>query len=215
MNWQEKVFRNFRFYVVTDLKSESSDVLQKIERAYRGGADIIQLRSKVLKDAALIRLGLKIRKIATRQHKLYFMNDRVDLALATQADGVHLGQDDLPIWIARKLSRQAKQHLWIGKSTHSLAQALAAENEAADYIGVGPVFNTPTKPDTRSVGLRLVKQVSQKIRIPFVAIGGIDHTNLASVMEAGASRVAVVRAVFSASDPFTAARLLKNKLEGR
>lgn len=205
-------FNDFRLYGVTDLKAETSGVLEKIEAAYRGGADIIQLRSKVLPDAALIRLGLKTAKIAAKHHKLYFMNDRVDLALVTGAHGVHLGQDDMPVRAARKLAQQAGRKLLIGKSTHSLKQALAAVNDGADYIGVGPVFRTPTKPHVKSVGLRLVQQVASRIRIPWVAIGGIDLRNIRAVIAAGATRIAVVRAIFAASDTESAARQLKDVL---
>ena len=212
MGWKEKVFKDFSLYVVTDLRSEGPEALRKIEQAYLGGADIVQLRSKILSDAALTRLGLKIRKIAQRQKKLFFVNDRVDLALVTGADGVHLGQDDMPVRMARDLARKAGRKLWVGKSTHCLNQALAAVKEGADYIGVGPVFATPTKPRAKSVGLKFVKQATSRIRIPWVAIGGIDLGNLRSVTEAGASRVAVVRAIFAANDPENAARELRNVL---
>ncbi len=213
MDWKKKVFDGFRLYAVTDLRTESLDALQKIEAAYRGGADIVQLRSKMLADRALIRLGLRVKKIAEKKRRLFFVNDRMDLALATGADGVHLGQVDMPVRVARKLAQQAGRKIWIGKSTHSLKQALAAVKEGADYIGVGPVFTTPTKPGIRSVGLRFVKQASRKVRIPWVAIGGIDLGNILDVTRAGAARVAVVRAIFAAQDPESAARKLKYELE--
>lgn len=212
MNWKEKVFEGFRLYAVTDLKTESLDVLKKIDAACRGGADIVQLRSKVLSDAALMRLGLRIGKIAQKHRKLFFVNDRVDIALATGADGVHLGQEDMPVRVARKLARQVGRRVWIGKSTHNLWQALEAVSEGADYIGIGPVFATPTKPNVRSVGLRFVKKAAMKIRIPWVAIGGIDLGNIRDVARAGAARVAVVRAIFAAEDPEGAARKLKQQL---
>jgi len=214
MDWQENVFRGFQLYAVTDLRTAGPEVLKKIEQAYRGGTDIVQLRSKVLSDGALIRLGLKIGKIAAKHRKLFFVNDRVDLALVTGAHGVHLGQDDMPVGIARNLARKAGRNLWVGKSTHSLPQALQAVTEGADYIGVGPVFATPTKPHARSVGLQFVKQAAARVRIPWVAIGGIDLENLRSLISAGATRIAVVRAVFAARDPERAARELKHKIEG-
>jgi len=214
MSWKEKVFEGFRLYAVTDLKAGSPEVLRKIEAAYRGGVDIVQLRSKVLTDAILIRLGLQVQRIARKYRKLFFVNDRVDLALITGADGVHLGQDDMPVHVARKLAKQAGRELWIGKSTHSLEQALAAVNEGADYIGIGPVFRTPTKPHVKSVGLRFVRQAAMKVRIPWVAIGGIDLGNIRDVAAAGATRVAVVRAIFSTLDPEIAAQKLKRQIEG-
>ncbi|MFA7255778.1 MAG: thiamine phosphate synthase [Candidatus Omnitrophota bacterium] len=214
MDWKRKVFEGFRLYAVTDLKAESTDVLRKIDAAYRGGADIVQLRSKVLSDAALIRLGLKIKKIAEKNRKLFFVNDRMDLALAIGADGVHLGQDDMPVRVAQRLAKRAGRKIWIGKSTHNLKQALAAVREGADYIGVGPVFATPTKPHVKCVGLRFVKQAAMKIRIPWVAIGGIDLKNIRNVVGAGAARVAVVRAIFAAQHSEYAARKLKHQLKG-
>lgn len=214
MGWKEKVFCNFRLYAITDLCTDASALIRKIEQAYRGGADIIQLRSKALSDRAVIRLGLKIRKAAERYRKLFFLNDRVDLAMVIGADGVHLGQTDLPIPVARRLVRKAGKNLWIGKSTHSLAQAIQAEREKADYIGVGPVFATPTKPGTAPVGLELVRQVAHRVKIPWVVIGGIDCHNIHRVVRAGAARVAVVRAVFASNHPGQASQKLKTILEG-
>ncbi len=214
MDWKKKVFEGFRLYAVTDLRTENPGILEKIEAAYRGGADIVQLRSKVLSDAALIRLGLKIKRIAEKTRKLFFINDRMDLALATGADGVHLGQEDMPVRMACNLAKQAGRKIWIGKSTHSLKQALAAVREGADYVGVGPVFTTPTKPRVKSVGLRFVQQAAEKIRIPWVAIGGIDLGNIEDVVRAGATRVAVVRAIFAAKDSQCAASKLKHQLKG-
>jgi thiamine-phosphate pyrophosphorylase len=201
MNWKKKVFENFRLYAVTDLPREDPEIFAHVESAYRGGADIVQLRSKALSDEVLFRLGLRFGKIADKYRKLFFVNDRPDLALAVAADGVHLGQDDLPIRAVRRL---AGKKLWVGKSTHSLKQALAAVREGADYIGVGPVFETPTKPGYPAVGLELIQQVRKRIKIPFVCIGGIDLHNIHRVLEAGAERVAVVRAVFAAPDVYQA-----------
>jgi thiamine-phosphate pyrophosphorylase len=215
MDWRDAVFRGFRLYAVTDLKAGGPEALRTIEAAYRGGADIVQLRSKVLSDASLIRVGIEIRKIARKYRKLFFMNDRVDLALVTGADGIHLGQEDMPVATARMLIRRSGRKIFIGKSTHCLTQALAAIKEMVDYIGVGPVFVTPTKPYARPVGLEFVRQVASKVRIPWVAIGGIDLGNIGDVMSSGAGRVAVVRAVFASKNPELAAQKLKLQLEGK
>ncbi|MBU9889276.1 MAG: thiamine phosphate synthase [Candidatus Omnitrophica bacterium] len=213
-DWKERAFRDFCLYAVTDLRTEDPGVLEKIERAYRGGADVVQLRGKGLPDAALIRLGEKIRKVASRSRKLFIVNDRVDLALAVRADGVHLGQEDVPVQVARGIARRSGQRLKIGKSVHDIGQAVTAVREGADLLGVGPVFATPTKPCLDAVGLDFLKQVSKKVRIPWVAIGGIDLENLSRVLEAGATRVAVVRAIFAAKDPAAAAARLKKLLKG-
>ena len=212
MNWKNKVFKNFKLYAVTDLREEAPSVLEKVEAAYRGGADIVQLRSKTLSDAALYRLGLQWRRIADRYQKLFFVNDRLDLALAVGADGVHLGQEDLPVKGVRKIL--ARGPLFIGRSTHSLEQALAAVKEGPDYIGVGPIFETPTKPTYQPVGTDLIRQVARRVRIPFVCIGGINQDNLQQVLDAGARRVAVVRAIFEAEDVEQATKDIKKIIDG-
>ena len=213
MNWKKKVFASFKLYGVTDISAESRSTLKKIDQAYAGGTDIIQLRSKTLSDGALYRLGLAIREIANRQKKLFFVNDRPDVAIAVAADGVHLGQADLPVAAARKMFKKAGVEMWIGKSTHRLNQACQAQKEGADYIGVGPVFKTPTKPDAKPAGLEFVGQAARQIQIPFVAIGGIDFSNIESVLRAGARRVAVVRALFAKEDIYEAAQKLKQKID--
>lgn len=215
MSWKEEVFQNFKLYAVTDLADSSPVILGKIEAAYQGGADIIQLRSKKLTDQELYGLGLKIRAIADSCRKLFFVNDRADLALAVKADGVHLGQADLPVGAARELFRRAGAKLWIGKSTHSLEQGRNAVLEKPDYLGVGPVYGTPTKPGYQPAGLEYVKQAAAEFELPFVAIGGIDLENLGQVLTAGANRVAVVRAVFAADNPYEAAQKLRAQIESR
>ena len=213
MNWKRKVFASFKLYGVTDVREESRDILKKIDRAYAGGADIIQLRSKTLEDGALYRLGLAIRKIADRRKRLFFVNDRLDLALAVMADGIHLGQEDLPVAAVRKILKRVGIPMWIGKSTHNGAQARKAEAEGPDYIGIGPVFSTPTKPDYTPAGLARVRQAAAKIRIPWVAIGGIDLSNIETVLQAGARRIAVVRALFEKENTYEAACELRKKIE--
>lgn len=211
MTWKKESLKNFRLYAVTDIRENDSEdeLLEKIDAACRGGADIVQLRAKKMNDSQILALGRKICKIADKHQKLFFVNDRADLALACGADGVHVGQDDLPVAEVRKIAPE----LLIGKSTHSIEQALAAQEEKPDYLGVGPVFATPTKPDYKPAGLEFVRQASEKISLPFVAIGGIDSNNIEQVLKAGASRIAVVRAVFSGKDPYESARNLRDKIE--
>ena len=210
MNWKRNLLRNFKLYAVTDLGDEDPDILRKAEGALRGGVDILQLRSKSLSDTSLLRIGGKLLQLSEKYQRLFIVNNRVDLALALDADGVHLGQDDMPVFLARKILRDPSKI--IGKSTHSLEQALAAREEGADYIAVGPVFATPTKPDYRPVGLELVAEVARLIDIPFAAIGGIDLGNVEGVLETGASRVAVVRGIWMSENPFHAARKFKKIL---
>ena len=214
MNWKNKVFENFRLNAVTDMTPQNFGAyVEKVDAAYRGGADIVQLRAKLLPDGQLLEIGRIFRRLSERYQKLFFVNDRLDIALALKADGLHLGQEDMPLAVARRLAKASGAELKIGKSTHSLKQALQAEKEGADYLALGPLYATPTKPDYRAVGLDLIGQVRDRIRIPFVVIGGIDCNTLPLVLDAGARRVAVVRAIFSADDPEQAARRIRNEIE--
>ncbi len=202
---------DFKLYVIIDRKSSRGrDLAYIAEEAITGGADIIQLRDKESSAGEILKAGRAIRDLARRKKVPFIVNDRVDIAVALDADGVHLGQDDLPIEAARSIL--GKERL-IGLSTHSLSQALDAQERGADYIGVGPVFSTPTKPDYRAVGIDLIKEVGDKIKIPFVVIGGIDESNIGEVLAAGARRVAVVRAVCDAEDVRSAAKRLKERLK--
>jgi len=213
MSWKHDLLRSFRLYAVTDLKDVQPDTLSRIESAYEGGADIIQLRSKTLPDRILYDVGLRIRQIANRRRKLFFVNDRLDLALAVGADGLHIGQDDFPVSRIREIISSTRAELFLGKSTHSLEQAVAASSEDVDYIGVGPVFSTPTKPDYAAIGPELIRNVSNTVKKPYVVIGGIDLQNIQIVLDAGARRIAVVRAIFQTGDTYESARQLRSKIE--
>lgn len=198
---------SYRLYVILDRKSQRGrSFLETARAAIRGGADVIQLRDKELSAKELIRQGTPVRKLTRQTGTLFIVNDRLDVAVALQADGVHLGQDDLPIDSAKRI---LGPKVLIGKSSHSMEQALEAEREGVDYIGVGPVFATPTKPSYLPVGLEWVKEVSERIKIPFVAIGGISAGNIKQVLESGATNVAVVRSVAGAENIEEAARALK------
>ena len=215
MSWQARCFSHFRLYAVTDLKNyPNTNFLDRVADAYQNGADIVQLRSKTLSMLEKIKLGRAIHKIASQFKKLYFVNDSLDLALLTAADGLHVGQDDMPPADIRSICRKLKMKLIVGLSTHSVSQARAAQKLPVDYFGVGPVFKTPTKPNYGAVGLNLVKQVSRFAVKPWVAIGGIDESNLEQVLSSGAKRVAVVRAIFNAPDSGAACRRLTNQLKG-
>lgn len=210
MNVRKKQLKSSQLYVITDRNICCGlDVIDVVRLAISGGCDVIQLRDKSLNIRQLLKCAHQLRILTRRTKTLFLINDRVDLALACDADGVHLGQNDLPISIARRILGRDKL---IGISTHSLKQALCAQEEGADYIGVGPIFQTPTKPDYPPVGLGLLREVKKRLKIPFFAIGGIDIHNIEKVISAGAEKVAVVRAVFCARDVQKAARELKNKL---
>jgi len=199
-----------KLYVIVDADAcRGRDPVQVAREAVDGGADVIQWRAKGWSMPERQRVAQQIAEVVRPTPALLIINDHVDLALAVGADGVHLGQEDLPLAAARELMGADRL---IGRSTHSLEQAVAAQAEGADYIGVGPVFATPTKPDARAVGPELVEAVAARVTIPFVAIGGIDQQNLPLVLSRGATRVAVVRAVTGAPDVRAAAHALKTML---
>ena len=201
---------SWQLYVIIDrTASGSRDLAELTMAAIRGGADVIQLRDKSASSAQLIREAKRLLPVTRAARIPLIINDRVEVVDAVGADGVHLGQDDGPIEEARRLLGSTRL---IGKSTHSFEQALAAEREGADYIGFGPIFPTPTKPEYASIGTSLIQEVLMRVKVPVVCIGGIDPTVLRSVLAAGATCVAVVRAVCSADDPERAARRLKQTL---
>lgn len=213
MSSRKRLFENFNLYAVTNIEKYSPEILTQIDRAYQGGVGIVQLRSKTLTDREMVRLGMKIREISRVYGRGFAVNNRPDLALVVNADAVHLGQEDVPVSFVKELIEKYGSSMCIGKSTHSLKQALEAKEEGADYIGVGPIFATPTKPDYEPVGLELIQQIKTKVHLPFVAVGGIDEHNIQDVLNAGAPCVAVVRAVFSASDPYRAAKKLREQYD--
>ena len=206
MTSKKKLCQNWRLYVITGAEGAARRPLTETVRlAIEGGADAVQLRDKKAPDPELTRLARELLKVTRPLGVPLIINDRVSVAKDSGADGVHLGQDDGTLADARRL---LGADAIIGRSTHNPEQALAAQKEGFDYIGVGPVFSTPTKPAYAPVGLELVRFAAKNISIPFVAIGGIDPTNAAKVREAGARALAVVRAVVAASDPKRAAELL-------
>jgi thiamine-phosphate pyrophosphorylase len=181
--------------------------------ALRGGAEVLQLRQKVLGRADLLTLARRLRALTRTAGALFIVNDHLDLALLSEADGVHLGPDDLSVEAARRV---AADRLLIGASASTPAAALAAVAAGADYIGCGPAFATPLKPQKEVVGPEGVASVISAIgaRIPVFAIGGIDESNIGRLTEAGIRRVCVVRAVGDAPDPESATRRLRTMLDG-
>jgi thiamine-phosphate pyrophosphorylase len=187
-------------YLITAVRPDLAGFL---EAAIGGGIDIVQVREKELPDGELLR-ALEAARAVTRSLGVpLVVNDRADLAVLCGADFVHVGQDDLPVDAARRFG------VGVGLSTHARREIDAAD---ADYVGVGPVFATPTKEGRPPVGLELVRYAAERARAPWYAIGGIDTSNVAEVVAAGARRIAVVRAIGEAPDPERAARELRDKL---
>ena len=189
-----------RLYLITAARDDLESFL---EAAVRGGVDIVQIREKELFDADLLPRLEHAREITRRLAVPLVVNDRPDLAVLCEADYVHVGQDDLPVEEARGFG------IRVGQSTHTAAEI---DRTTADYIGVGPVYATPTKEGRLAVGVELVHYAAARAQVPWFAIGGIDEKNVKVVVAAGARRIAVVRAIGDAPDPERAARTLRDAL---
>ena len=200
-----------RLYLCTDARRDRGDLAEFLDAALPAGVDVVQLRDKHLEAREELAL-LELMADACRRHgTLLAVNDRADVALAAHADVLHLGQDDLPVPVARQI---VGDRPLVGRSTHSPAQAdAAAEEPGVDYFCAGPVWATPTKPGRPAAGLPLLEHVARRRPDrPWFAIGGIDHDNLDAVLAAGATRVVVVRAITEADDPAAATAALARRL---
>jgi thiamine-phosphate pyrophosphorylase len=197
-----------RLYLVCESRPGGREPEELLRPALQGGVDIVQLREKAGDEGAAVRAGRTFRRLCDAYDALFVVNDDPRLAVACAADGVHLGQDDADVASVRTM---VGDDVLIGLSTHSPEQIEAAEG--VDYIAVGPVHATPTKPEYEPVGTELVRYAARHARVPFFAIGGIDPGNVVEVAAAGAERVAVVRAIGDAPHPADAARALRAGIE--
>lgn len=191
-------------YLVCDAHPGGRDLGAFARACLAGGVDVVQLRDKDSDDSDLLQAGAVLRKACRDADALFIINDRPDLAQALDADGAHLGQNDIPVAEARRLVGPERL---VGLSTHTAAEVDAARD--VDYIGVGPVYATPTKPGREAVGPELVAHAAARANVPFFAIGGITTQTVGPVLAAGTRRVAVVRALADAEDPETTARALR------
>ena len=200
--------KTYDLYVITDESLSKGHTHVDLARmALAGGADVIQLRDKKLGGKELLKYALEIRELTKNSGALFIVNDRLDVALASGADGVHLGQDDLPAGFVRKLCPPG---FIIGVSAGTVDEAIHAERDGADYVGLGPIFNTASKTDAGpACGLDTLRAIKGSITIPVVAIGGIGQYNAADVLSSGADGLAVISAVVSQDDVELAARRLK------
>ncbi len=207
---KKKLLKNSLLYLILDREVLSYPAILSVARkSVRAGVDIIQLRDKISSDADFLSLALKLKKI-TQGKAVFIVNDRLDAAILSQADGLHLGQEDLPLKLARKLLGPGKI---IGISCHNLSQALKAQREGADYIGLGPVFSTLTKPGLKAIGLEVISKVKSRLKIPFFAIGGVSFSNVSLALRAGANKIAVCRGICSQRNVFRACSSLKEILK--
>ncbi len=205
-------FHHVRLYVLLTSRLCRRDALETAAAAIEGGAECLQLREKHLPDRERLDLARRLREVTARGDALLIVNDRPDVAAAAGADGVHLGQDDLPVAAARRV---LPSRCIVGKSTHTPAQARSADREGADYIAVGPMFPTTTKDAGPIAGPEALRRVVQEISRPVVAVGGITAENVGSVVEAGARCVAVCSAVIAADDPAAAAAAIRRQMPDR
>ncbi|HTA14799.1 MAG TPA: thiamine phosphate synthase [Solirubrobacteraceae bacterium] len=207
-----------RLYLVCDCMPGDRDLGDFLAEAISGGVDVVQLREKNLEDEFLVEAASVAADACDTHGALFILNDRPDIAALVRADGVHVGQDDMPVAEARKV---VGPDMLLGLSTHTPSEIDAAVPTApdgtpfVDYIGVGPVHTTPTKLGRPAVGPELVSYASANAHVPFFAIGGIDGENILAVLDAGASRVCVLRAISDARDPERAALTLRSALELR
>jgi len=203
---------DYSLYLVTDRSlSKGRSTAEIVAAAVAGGVSCIQLREKSCGTRKFLNEALALQPLLKSRNIPLIINDRLDIALAIEADGVHLGQSDMPLGRARKI---AGDSLIIGISAESVDDALRAEQQGADYIGISPVFSTPTKTDIAPpLGLEGVRQIRALVDIPLVGIGGINSDNAESVLAAGADGIAVVSAIVSAADPAGAAKKLKTLID--
>ena len=196
------------YVVITEALCAGRTALEILGMTLAAGVRLIQLREKDLNSRLLYELALEFRRQTQAEEALLIINDRLDIALATGADGVHLGQDDLPLSVARRLGPD----LLIGASTHSLEEALAAQEAGASYVNIGPIFATPTKEAATPLGPEMIDRIVPQLRIPWTTMGGIKKTNINQVISRGARHPAVITAVTAAPDPNTAARELRRMI---
>ena len=190
-------------YVILDrAAARGRELVEVLDAALAGGCRMVQLREKDWPSGRLLPVAERLRARCAAVGATFIVNDRVDLAVAIGADGVHVGQEDLPARAARPLLRPG---MILGVSTHSVAQARAAQADGADYVAVGSMFPTPSKTEFELVGPGLLRKLRAEIRVPLVGIGGITHANVSEVIAAGADGVAVISAVCAADDPRAAA----------
>ncbi len=198
-----------RLYVLISSSIATKSVKETTRLVIDGGADAIQLREKTISDSEFISLAGEVRDITTKRGSLLIINDRVHVAREINADGVHLGQQDMSALEARNIIGDEKI---IGVSTHNVTQAMQALKDGADYIAIGPIYPTSTKDHEPSVGIQIIRKISGAVNIPFIAIGAITLENLNEVLNAGAPRVAVCSAIIGSKDIYSTTKQFKEKL---
>lgn len=209
-----KTIRECRLYGIVDLGYVSAaEAPAALREMLRGGVDIVQLRAKGKPEAVVRSLATALKPLAAEAGVPLVLNDEPRWAGEEGLDGVHVGQDDLAVAQARRLAEVAGPGRIVGKSTHSVAQAVAAVAQGPDYIGFGPLFATPTKPDYTPIGLDDLREVHERVALPIFCIGGVKLENLGPILEAGARRVVIVSGILQAPDIAAYCREVKEQLE--
>ena len=199
-----------RLYGIIDLGYvERRGAARIVEQMIEGGVDLIQLRGKEKSISELMEVSAELHELAVQSFTPLIVNDYAEIARQVPVEGVHVGQDDDPIEIVRQ---KAAREILVGKSTHSLEQARAAQREGADYIGFGPIFATPTKPDYPAIGLKNIRRVHAEVNLPIFCIGGINIDNLQNMIDSGAKRVVMVSALLKAHNIVDYARCATDML---
>lgn len=204
---------DYSLYLITDSKLANYSMEQIIVKAIAGGATIVQYREKDADTQGLIRIADRLHKITKASGIPLIINDRVDIALAVDAEGVHVGQEDMPVSMARKIIGPEKI---LGVSVGTVTEALKAVGGGADYLGAGDIFGTTSKDDAgEPIGLKMLKKIAEAVSVPVVGIGGVTKTNAGSVMEMGADGIAVISAIISKPNPEKEARELLTIIKER
>ncbi|MEW6226880.1 MAG: thiamine phosphate synthase [Bacillota bacterium] len=211
VDWWERLGDVLSLYVVTDESLQRGRSEEEVAlAAFAGGAGAVQLRCKKESTRSFIQKALRVKDVARRSGGLLIINDRLDVAMAVDADGLHIGQDDMPLELVRKLWDPKKI---VGVSVSTAEEARLAEKEGADYLGAGAIMSTPTKTDVEVIGLDGLRRICDAVKIPVVGIGGIGVSNAGAVIGAGAAGVAVVSAVVSAEDVTASAREILREVQ--
>ncbi len=203
---------DYSLYLCTDQDLMSTATVEEaVEQAILGGCTVIQLREKHSSSLSFYKTACRVKLITDRYHIPLIINDRVDIALAVDADGIHVGQSDLPCSVVRKIIGEDKI---IGVSASTLAQAIQAEKDGADYLGVGAMYSTSTKTDAKVVTMEELKKIRKAVKIPIVVIGGINQSTLVNFKDCGINGLAVVSAIISQKDIKRAAKKLLQQYKG-
>lgn len=205
--------KDFGLYFITDSTLTKKNIIDDIKAAIKGGVKIVQYREKGLPASEMAEEAKKISQMCRKSNVIFLVDDRIDVALAADADGVHLGKEDIPYADARKIL--GKNRI-IGLSAHSVKDALNNQRMGADYTSIGPIYHTSTKkPAKEPIGLKPIKQLKSKLKIPFVAIGGINENNIGEVLNAGARNVAMISAIAGKDNVESAVREFIKQIRNR